>query len=275
MIDEVHGREFSPEELRAREAVRTLSQPVADATFRDRLRESFATGAIDTRPAPRETVRRNAPAPTTRWRWFVPYAAVAAAAVVFLMVGPFMRDPALNIIAVQGANQIVLNGELVSCDELSPLQAALHPGCRVEVPAGATVEVAAAGQVLIDLEGFAFTFPRPAHRWFGGELNSTIAGDGVVRMATGPDFAGSSYRLRLEGADLVARDTVFTVTREGEEIGISVLEGELEAWLPDGSSEMVGPGSGAMIKDGEFHIRDFDPAEGVRLRALRDRAIVS
>ena len=274
MIDEVHDMDFSPEEIRAREAVRSLSQPVADATFRDRLRESFATGAIDTRPAPRETVRRNAPAPTTRWRRFVPYAALAAAAVVLLMVGPFMRDPALNITAVQGANQIVLNGELVSCDDLSPLQAALHPGCRVEVPAGATVQVAAAGQLVMDLEGVAFTFPRPAHRWFGGELKSTIEGDGVVRMATGPGFEGSSYRLRFEGADLVARETVFTVRREGEEIGINVLEGELEARLPDGSTRMVGPGSGAMIKGGEFRLMEFDPAEGDRLRALRDRAVV-
>ena len=80
MMDEVHGMDFSPEEIRARDAVRSLSQPVADATFRDRLRESFATGAIDTRPAPRETVRRNAPTPTTRWRRFVPFAAAAAAA---------------------------------------------------------------------------------------------------------------------------------------------------------------------------------------------------
>ena len=276
MMDEVDGMDLSPEDIRVREAVRSLSQPVADATFRDHLRESFATGAIDTRPALRETVRRNAPAPGTRWRRSVPLAvaAAAAAAVIFLVVGPVLRNPALNITAVHGANQIVLNGELVSCDDLTPLQAALHPGCRIEIPEGATVEVAGEGQLVMDLEGVEFSFPRPAHRWLGGELKSTITGDGVVRMATGPGFEGSTYRLLLGDADLLVRDTVFTLTREGGEIGINVLEGELEARLPDGSSKMVGPGSGAMIKGGKIHLMDFDPLEADRLRALRDRAVV-
>ena len=125
----------------------------------------------------------------------------------------------------------------------------------------------------IYLEVVGFTFPQPAHRWFGGELKSTITGDGVVRMATGPGFEGLSYRLRFDGADLVARDTVFAVTREGGLIGINVLKGELEARLPDGSSRIVGPGSGAMIQGGEFHLMEFDPAEGDRLRTLRDRAV--
>jgi ferric-dicitrate binding protein FerR (iron transport regulator) len=275
MMNEVHDMDFSPEEIRARAAVRSLSQPVADPTFRDRLRESFATGAIDTRPAPRETVRRSAPAPITRWRRFVPLAAAAAAAaVVFLVAGPVLRDPGLNITAVHGANQIVLNGKLVSCDDLSPLQAALHPGCRVKIPAGAMVEVVGEGQLVMDLEGVEFTFPQPAYRWSGGELKSVIEGDGVVRMATGPGFKGSTYRLRLGDAELLVRDTVFTMTRNGGEIGINVLEGELEARLPDGTFKMVGPGSGTMIKGGSFHPMDFDAAEGDRLRALRERAIV-
>ena len=160
MKDEEHDMNLSPDDIRVCEVVRSLSQPVADATFRDQLRESFASGAIDTRPALRETVRRNAPAPGTRWRRFVPFAVAAAAAVIFLVVGPVLRNPALNITAVHGANQIVLNGELVSCDDLTPLQAALHPGCRIEIPEDATVEVAGEGQLVMDLEEvFNITIP--------------------------------------------------------------------------------------------------------------------
>ena len=50
--------------------------------------------------------------------------------------------------------------------------------------------------------------------------------------------------------------------------------GELEAILPDGRSEVVGPRSGAMIRSGEFVPMDFDARETERLQALRDRAVV-
>ncbi len=324
MSDDVHDMnhegELGADALRARDAVRGLGVPEADAGFRASLREAFVGGGIgagvgaevgagasgagagagagadasagtlgasasadaDGRAASaaqaaaasrtQTRIRPHARAPWTRRRFVVPVA--AAAAVLVFMFAPFMHDPGLNIQSVQGARQIVLNGELVPCDELSPIQAALQPGCRIEVPADATVEVAGAGSVLMDLQGVAFTFPDTPHRVLGGDFQSTVEGDGTVRMATAPGFEGKSYRLRLGDAELSTTGSVFTVARKGGEIEISVLEGELEARLPDGSTRMVGPGSGVMIRSGAFMPMEMDELEVELLRSLRDRAVV-
>jgi ferric-dicitrate binding protein FerR (iron transport regulator) len=239
MKDEMRDMDFGAEETRALEAVRSLPRPEADPAFRQRLRENFATGSITGDPAPRETVRRGAPAPLPRWRRLAPLA-VAAAAVVLLLV-PYARQTGLDLVSVEGANQIVLNGELVSCDDLSPIQAALQWGCRIEVPDGATVELARSGQLVMDLEGVEFTFPRRPLPLIGGGMSSSVEGDGTVRIATAPGAAGQAFRLQVGDANLVIRDSVFTVSQSGGEVGINVLEGELEAILPDGRSETLGP----------------------------------
>ena len=268
MTDDMH--DLSAEDLRARDAVRALARPQADAGFRARLREQFVTGAIDT--GGRETVRRPGPAPLPLWRKLAPIA-VGVAAIVLLIV-PYVRTPGVNLIGVRGANQIVLNGELVACSDLNPIQAALLPGCRIQVPEGAVVQLAREGQLVMDLEGVEFTFPGRPFPLVGGPMESTITGDGTVRMATAKGFAGSSYRIRVGEMDLMIRDSVFTLSFSGDQIGINVLEGELEALLPDGRSRMVGPRSGAMIRSGQFTPVEFDPGEAELLESLRERAIV-
>ena len=164
--------------------------------------------------------------------------------------------------------------ELVSCADLSPILAALQLGCLIEVPEGATVELARSGQLVMDLEGVDFNFPRRPLPLSGGGMSATVEGDGTVRIATEPGAAGQAFRLRVGDANLVIRDSVFTVSHSEGEVGINVLEGELEAILPDGRSEVVGPRSGAMIRSGEFVPMDFDARETERLQALRDRAVV-
>jgi ferric-dicitrate binding protein FerR (iron transport regulator) len=270
MTDEREQQVFGEAELRVIEAVRALTRPEADPAFRARLRESFVDGTIDA-SAPNHRSHPS-PAPRRRWRRLVPVAAVAAA--LLFVFGPALRDPALNITAVEGTNRILLNGELVDCADLDPVQAALQPGCQIHVPDGATVEVASPGQLVMALEGLEFTFPTPPHRWFGGRFESSVGGDGTLRMATAPGF-GSSYRLRLGDADLLVRGSVFTVSRAEGEIGINVLEGELEAVMPDGTSRRVGPRSGARIRGSEFVPMEFDETEVERLEELRERAVLS
>ena len=270
MTDEMNELDLTADDLRARDAVRALSRPEAGAGFRASLRESFVTGAIDA--APRETVRRASPAPLPMWRKLAPIA-VGVAALILLIV-PYVRTPGLNLMGVRGANQIVLNGEVVACGDLNPIRAALLPGCRIQGPEGAVVELAREGELVMDVEGVEFTFPGPPLPLVGRKLESKIEGDGTLRMATAPGFAGQSYRINVGGADLVIRDSVFTVSRTGDEIGINVLEGELEAVMPDGHSEMLGPRSGAMIRSGQFMKMEFDPDEAELLQSLRARAVV-
>jgi hypothetical protein len=268
MTEEI--QEFGPDERRAREAVRGLSRPEAAPEFRARLREAFVTGALD--GGPRPAVRRTAPAPLPLWRKLAPIA-VGVAAIILLVV-PYLRTPGLSLIGVRGTNQIVLNGELVSCADLHPIQAALLPGCRIDVPEGAVVQLAREGELVMDLEGVEFTFPGSPWPLVGHGMESTIKGDGTVRVATAPGFEGSRYRIHIGDADLVVRESVFTVSTRGGEIGIHVLEGQLEAVLPGGRSEMVGPRSGAMIRGGQLMPAEFDPGEAELLQSLRARAIV-
>jgi ferric-dicitrate binding protein FerR (iron transport regulator) len=126
----------------------------------------------------------------------------------------------------------------------------------------------------MDLEGVEFTFPRRPLPLIGGGMSSSVEGDGTVRIATAPGAAGQAFRLQVGDANLVIRDSVFTVSQSGGEVGINVLEGELEAILPDGRSETLGPRSGAMIRSGKFMPMDFDAGEAERLEALRERAVV-
>lgn len=270
MSDGTQDLDFGPDELRARAAVQGLGVVAADEKFRLGLRESFVSGQFDVRAR-----RLRAAIPSRRPRLARVVPLLAAAAVLVVVLGPLLWGPALNIVAVNGNQQIVLNGELVSCADLSPVQAALQPGCRIRVPDDATVEVAGAWQILMNLQGVEFTFPGRPHWALGGELESAIRGDGIIRMALGPGFEGHEYRLQLGAAELLVREGAFTVSRRGEEIGISVLEGELEARLPDGSIRMVGPQSGAMIRSGAFMPMEFDARETERLELLRARAIVS
>jgi hypothetical protein len=270
MKDEMKDLDLTAEDLRVRDAVRVLSRPEAESGFRASLRESFVTGAIDS--APRETVRRTSPAPLPMWRKLAPIA-VGVAALILLIV-PYVRTPGMNLMGIRGANQVVLNGEIVACGDLNPIRAALLPGCRIQAPAGAIVQFAREGELVMDLEGMEFTFPGPPLPLVGRAMHSSVEGDGTIRMATAPGFAGRSYRIRIGDADLVVRDTVFTVSRTGDEIGINVLEGQLEAVMPDGHTEMVGPRSGAMIRSGQFMKVEFDPDEAELLETLRERAVV-
>ena len=260
------------DQRRARDAVAGLSRPQADPAFRARLRERFVSGAIDEGASSRSTVRRAAPAPLPVWRKIAP--AVVGVAVVLLLVVPWLRTPGMDLVAVHGANQVVFNGEVVSCADLSPIQAALLPGCRIQAPPGATVEVARSGEILMAVEGMEFTFPDRPIPFVRQELASSIEGDGTIRVATAPGFEGSRYRLRVGDAEFLVRDSVFALSRSGNEIGVTVLEGELEAVMPGGRSEVLGPRSGARILGGEFAPMEFDPYEAEGLQSLRERAVL-
>lgn len=275
MTEESQDLHLDADAVRAQNAVRELGDVVADPEYRARLRTAFVEGRIgaDATRRPRPTaVRARAGSPRPRWRRLVPIAAVAA--LLVLMFAPYLRGTALTVVSVHGARQIVFNGKVVSCADLTPIQASLHPGCRIEVPADALVEVAGAGEVLMDLQGIEFTFPARPHPLFGGGRDPQIKGDGMVRLATAPGFAGQEFRLRLGDTDLKTHGSVFMVTRNNGEIGINVLEGEIEASLPDGSTRVLGPRSGGMIRDGAFVPMDFDAGEAEVLETLRERAVL-
>src|SRR5438132_1001356 len=119
---------MSPDEQRARDAVRALPPVTADADYRARLREAFTRGDAGTLPRivplPR---RRAAPA------WVAVTAAAAAAVAVLFAVN---RGPRWEVIGTNGTGVIDVDGHAVSATAPEALGAALHPGARVRVPMG-------------------------------------------------------------------------------------------------------------------------------------------
>lgn len=217
----------------AQAAVRSMAEPVADAEFRARQRAAFVRGDFVSRPSP-----RRAPAPSRRrWRIGVPVAVAAVLALFFLATNP---APGLELTAVQGTQQIVVDGVEMSCADLSPIQAALHPGCRLELPEGARLELASESQLLMEVEGSAeLVLPSMPGRWFGRNVESDVVGNAVLRVATGDAFEGSTYRLRGEMVELEVGHSALEMRQNDDGLTLDVLDGEVVAHLDNGEVRTV------------------------------------
>jgi hypothetical protein len=174
------------------------------------------------------------------WRIGVPVAIAAVLALVFLATNP---TPGLELTAVQGTQQIVVDGVEMSCADLSPIQAALHPGCRLELPKGARLELASESRLLMEIEGDAeLVLPSMPGRWFGRSLQSDVVGNAVLRVATGNAFEGATYRLRGEMAELEVGHSALEMRQTEEGLTVDVLDGEVIARLDNGEVRTVAAG---------------------------------
>lgn len=260
------------DERRVQTQLRTVATPEARAEFRSRLRAQFVRGqfeAAEKRVVPRATPRPRRP--RRRWlAWSLPL----AAAVAWLLVLPSLDAGASWQVMRAGTPTVTLDGKVYPCDDLSPLQAALHPGCRITLTTDGRFEVQDPGRLTLQLNGAVeFTLPTVSRRSLGRTLESEIAGEGTLRVATGPQFAGQRYRIRGEGVDLTVTGTTFTVIRSQDETCICVLDGQVVATLADGSVRTIDGGgrltiqrSSGSVEEGPMRADEHD-----ELRRLRGR----
>lgn len=232
--------------------------------FRAHLRERFVSG--DFAPASSKT--------RFVWRWMTP---LAAAAVLLLMLSIFPRSSAnWELVEVgPGTASVRLDGRSYPCDDLDPIQAALHPGCRVQVPAAGSLEVRDAGQLVLQLNGqLEMTLPSQRPLWMGTTYESELRGDGRLRVTTGEKFRGRRYRIRAGDVDLTVTGTTFTVIQSAAETCICVLEGEVAATLDDGSVHDIAAGRRLTLdrRAGSFEVGPMRPDERGALQGLRQRA---
>lgn len=274
----------------ARAAVRGLGVPAAPAEFRARMRAAFVSGDFGTASATDDAVvatqaqveprvrSRSSPlhirhrAGARSWSLAI---AVAAAAVILLGIGLANRGGGWTITAVGANPTVIIDGEEVSCADLSPIEAALHAGCQIVVPENGRMELLNARNFLVELGGgVEFTLPRAPGRWFGRDVHSDVDGTGTVRVATASGFEGATYRLRTSSTELTVTGTAFTVIHGEDSVCLCVLEGEVSATLPDGSVASIGAGRRVFVSSGDGMI-DHGPmleAEREALLALRARA---
>ncbi|MEK7330313.1 MAG: hypothetical protein AAB113_05875, partial [Candidatus Eisenbacteria bacterium] len=134
---------LTPDETRARDAVRGLDRPRADAAFRERLKRDFVTGRIGERRVlelPLAWHQRLA------WRLALAPVVLAALAVAVVLAN---RGPGWTVLATAGDGVAVVDQTPVPLAHGEELQRRLHPGARLTVPAGAEIELASAGRLVV------------------------------------------------------------------------------------------------------------------------------
>lgn len=221
---------------RAREALSALPAPAAaDPAFRARMRREFAAGtlapAADPAPLRAEPLggpERIVPLPRSRrarplvWGW-----AVAAAAAVAIIVPVLNRGPAWSVVSVTGAGSIVVDDRPVRTSDRASLAALLVPGARVHVPGDGMLAIASKGMLAIQMAGGTeAVVPRVPGRWFGREVDGTIAA-GEWRITTGAGFPGSRFAISTPVAHVMVTGTTLAVICAPEGTCVCVYEGHV------------------------------------------------
>lgn len=274
--DDIQGDEqLTAEQLRVQAAVRSLRVPEADPDFRSRLREQFVRGDFPSEESGLAAGDRVVPLDRARRlrRYGIP---LSLAAALVLMFGLLDQGPDWDVVGVgEEMQHVLVDGELVPCDELGLLQAALHPGCTVRVPEGGRLEIVASGTLLLELDGSVeMDLPSTPGRWVGRDVESRVSGQGTLRVATGPRFDGARYRLHSGGATFDVAGTTFAIEQRGTETCLCVLDGEVEVTTPDGERHEVGAGRRVTFDENEASVDTgaMLPTEFEALSRLRERA---
>ncbi len=251
-------------ERSAQDAVRALPVPAATAAFRARLKHEFATGAIE-RPRSLAT----APARVLVGPWAArPRAfamAAAAAAMIAALVFVANRGPAWQVAAVTGDGIAVIDQRGIPLGHADDLAAALHPGARIELPADASLELMAPGDLAIEITpGTRMILPPTPGRWFRRAIRTEL-GTGELRITTGPRFHGARLAIATPEVHVEVVGTTLAVIREPQGTCVCVLEGRVRV------GAMTGPRPGPMVPvDGGRRRYVFNDGRPPEMATMRD-----
>jgi ferric-dicitrate binding protein FerR (iron transport regulator) len=209
-------RELTPEEARARDAVRGLGPVRPDPAFRERLKSDFVAGRLQSiGAATSEPARTAVPRARPRWSWPRLFVPAFAAAVLLLAVTFANRGPTLSLAEVSGTGSVTVDGRTFDLGDRAALAEAVRPGSRVELPEGAALAVAIDGTMAIELASATATVPRSPGRWFGRSTGCRLE-LGEIRILTGPGFRGNALDVATpDGLVRVTGTLVSAVRDEG------------------------------------------------------------
>jgi ferric-dicitrate binding protein FerR (iron transport regulator) len=262
-----HGPDpVTPAEARARDAVRGLEPPRADAAFRERLKRDFVTGRIGERRVlelPIAWHRRRA------WRLALAPVAVAALAVAVVVAN---RGPRWEVLETEGTGIVIVDQTAVPLAHADQLQRRLRPGARVRVPEGSELELAAAGSMVVQITaGTEFTLPASPGRWFARGVAGAVRG-GVIRVTTGPAFHGARLRVDTPEATVDVTGTTLAVICEPVGTCVCVYDGVVRVGARGGTAEAVASGHRRFVfNDGRApELAEIRPAEIGNLGSFRE-----
>jgi ferric-dicitrate binding protein FerR (iron transport regulator) len=256
---------LTPDETRARGVVRGLERPRADAAFRERLKRDFVTGRIGE--------RRVLELPVTwrqrlAWRLALAPIAVAALAVALVLAN---RGPGWTVLATVGDGVAIVDQMPVSLAHGEQLQGRLHAGARLTVPAGAEIELASAGSMVVQITaGTEFTLPASPGRWFGRRVAGAVR-HGEVRVTTGPAFHGARLRVDTPEAAVEVTGTTLAVICEPPGTCVCVYDGVVRVGARGAAAESVPSGRRRFVfSDGRPpELADIRPVENRKLGMFR------
>jgi ferric-dicitrate binding protein FerR (iron transport regulator) len=257
---------LKPEETRAREALRGLAPPRADAAFRERLKRDFVTGRIGE--------RRSLVVPVAwhrRWVWRL---ALAPVALALLAASVWMADrgPGWTVMATQGDGAVTVNGVAVPLASREDLEQKIRPGARLLVPAGAEVELASTSGLVVQVTaGTEFTLPATPGRWFRRQVRGAVR-HGEIRVTTGPGFVGARLRLDTPEAEVEVTGTTLAVICEPAGTCVCVYDGVVRMGPRGGNMEPVSKGRRRFVfNDGRApESAEIRPMEIGKLGMFRD-----
>ena len=259
-------REFdtpTPEEVRARDALRTLEPPRADAAFRARLKREFVSGRFG---GPRVQ-----PLPEAWWRRPVWRMVPAAAAILVVVAALANRGGGWLVLASAGDGVAVVDQRPVPIGHVEELQRRLRPGARLQVPAGAEIELASPGGLVVQVTaGTEFTLPALPGRWLGRRVAGEVR-HGEVRITTGPAFHGAHLRVETPEASIEVTGTTLAVICEPVGTCVCVYDGAVSVGARGDRMEPVVSGRRRFVfNDGRApESAEIRPIENEKLGAFR------
>jgi hypothetical protein len=155
----------------------------------------------------------------------------------------------------------VVDGRPVPLNHTEELAYRMRAGARVRVPDGATIEIASAGLLSIEITaGTDFSLPEVPGRWW----NRSVAGEvknGELRITSGAHFHGAQLALTTPEARVRVTGTTLAVICETTGTCVCVLEGRVQ----------VGPIAGDMQPvEGGMRRYVFNDARPVELAPMRE-----
>lgn len=257
---------LSAAEQRARDAVRGLDAPHADAAFCERLKRDFVTGRIGERRVielPIAWHRRLA------WRFAMAPVAVALLAVTIVLAN---RGPSWTVLETEGDGIVVVDRTPVPLGHRDDLQRRLRPGARIVMPEDSEIEIATAGGMVVQVTaGTEFTVPASPGRWFARRVAGTVR-HGMIRVTTGPGFRGAQLQMVTPEATVDVTGTTLAVICEPVGTCVCVYEGAVRVGAHGGSSESVTNGHRRFVfNDGRSpESAEIRPGEIGNLGRFRD-----
>lgn len=222
-----------------RGVIRSLrSRPVPPA-FRERLRADFVAGVV--RPASAGASALPAASSGGRRSRVVRWFAVAAVLIgVFTAWG--LRPSPVPWVVTHADGGVFFDGEPCPGDPDGAARL-LRPGTRVEVGSGSALELVCPGMFALQIDpGSRLTVPGMAAPWRRGPLVFHMD-QGILRITTGPEFAGSMVRIHAPDASVGLVGTTLAVLCSAEKTCVSVFEGRAEVTHADGRRDVVPAGT--------------------------------